>query len=69
MENDCPEVICKESPFANLRYSLRGLKTEDECPLNRSSLGNYSWSILHTYAAYYPQTPTDLDKKSMLGIL
>lgn len=40
-----------------------------ECPLSRQELGNYSWSVLHSFAAYYPERPNEEDKQSMLGIL
>ncbi len=42
---------------------------QSQCPLRRQDLGNYSWSILHTFAAYYPENPTSDDKESILGLL
>jgi FAD-linked sulfhydryl oxidase len=29
----------------------------------------YSWSLMHTFAAYYPEKPTDEEKNIMRGWL
>lgn len=43
--------------------------SQEECPLNRDSLGYYSWSLLHTFAAYYPENPTEKEQGHMKGFL
>lgn len=60
-EEDCKQLICKDDPFADLRNLLKP-KINSECPLRRQDLGNYSWSVLHTFAAYYPPNPSSEDK-------
>ncbi len=33
-----------------------------DCPLNRESLGHFTWGVLHTVAAYYPDSPSPSEK-------
>ena len=58
MADDCRQPICKDSPLGNLRQNLGSLQSEEECPLDRQELGRFSWSLLHTFAAYYPDNPS-----------
>lgn len=37
----------------------------DDCPLDKSRLGQSTWGLLHTMAAFYTDNPTDNQKKDM----
>ncbi len=69
-DDDCHKPICKDNPFGKMRSTLSGLKkVEDECPLDRPTLGFFSWSLIHTFAVHYPEHPTEEHKKAILGWL
>lgn len=65
-EDDCNKPICMDSPYGNLRKNL-GDVLQAECPLDRQQLGRNSWSLMHTFAAYYPENPSEQDKQSIKG--
>lgn len=43
--------------------------TSSGCPVDREELGRQSWTLLHTMAAYYPDSPSDNDKQHMTNFL
>ena len=34
------------------------------CPLDKEELGRSTWDLIHTIAAYYPDSPNDADKEN-----
>ena len=40
-----------------------------ECPLDKDSLGQKTWSFLHTMAAYFPDKPTTTQQKEMSAFM
>lgn len=65
-EEDCQDRTCKEAKM-NFQTWLknRPQEKEAECPLDRNTLGKYTWSLLHTIAAKYPMRPSNEDKSEM----
>uniref|UniRef100_A0A1B6DEE1 Sulfhydryl oxidase n=1 Tax=Clastoptera arizonana TaxID=38151 RepID=A0A1B6DEE1_9HEMI len=39
--------------------------TRTDCPLDKDGLGTSTWGFLHTVAAYYPENPTENQKKDI----
>ncbi|XP_058119956.1 FAD-linked sulfhydryl oxidase ALR [Anopheles ziemanni] len=35
------------------------------CPIDKEQLGRYTWSLLHTVAAYYPTNPSEAEEKNV----
>uniref|UniRef100_T1E7H3 Sulfhydryl oxidase n=1 Tax=Anopheles aquasalis TaxID=42839 RepID=T1E7H3_ANOAQ len=35
------------------------------CPLDKEQLGQQTWGLLHTIAAYYPTTPTEAEERNV----
>ncbi|XP_058062575.1 FAD-linked sulfhydryl oxidase ALR [Anopheles bellator] len=35
------------------------------CPLDKDQLGQHTWGLLHTIAAYYPTTPSETDERNV----
>lgn len=40
-----------------------------DCPLNTEELGRSTWNLLHTVAAYYPEQPTEEQKKNAKAMM
>lgn len=67
-KSDSAERPCRACTDFKTFASGKGLPSSleaKECPLDRSSLGRNSWSVLHTIAAYYPNQPTASQQNEM----
>ena len=49
--------------------ALSEAKIISECPLDKEELGRSTWGLLHTIAAYYPASPSDVDKENALNFV
>ena len=47
----------------------KGQSRLSDCPLNKETLGHYTWSFLHTMSVYYPEHPTQQQQKKMMHFL
>jgi Erv1 / Alr family len=45
------------------RNSAVSLSVSD-CPLDKEELGRSTWNLIHTVAAYYPDSPSEADKEN-----
>lgn len=69
-EDDCQDVTCKETKDVFKRFMQNESdKARAECPLDRETLGKYTWSLLHTIASKYPTKPTDEQKNDMKNFI
>ncbi|XP_032597204.1 FAD-linked sulfhydryl oxidase ALR [Drosophila grimshawi] len=50
---------------ANEKLTVEVAAPRDDCPLDKSRLGVFTWGLLHTMAAYYADNPTDTEKRDM----
>ena len=39
------------------------------CPPDREELGRATWTLLHTTAAYYPESPNEAEKAAARGLI
>jgi FAD-linked sulfhydryl oxidase len=53
------------------KKNQKAFKQEElaNCPPDAGELGRSTWTFLHTMAAYYPENPTEIEQKSMLGMI
>ena len=58
-----------EEHFASEAQVLKNEKfdgiSNSMCPVDKDELGRSSWNLLHSIAANYPDSPTELEKKQM----
>uniref|UniRef100_A0A7S2SM51 Sulfhydryl oxidase n=1 Tax=Mucochytrium quahogii TaxID=96639 RepID=A0A7S2SM51_9STRA len=69
---DCAEPVCddKKDMFFSMMAGKSGKSgKKKECPLNRAQLGKSTWEFLHTTAAYYPDDPSEDEKKAAEGLI
>eukprot|EP01138_Halocafeteria_seosinensis_P011369 gb/GECG01011612.1/.p1 GENE.gb/GECG01011612.1/~~gb/GECG01011612.1/.p1 ORF type:complete len:259 (+),score=42.27 gb/GECG01011612.1/:1-777(+) len=57
------------SGVSDRKEETEGISEPEDCPLDRAELGNRTWSLLHSMAAYYPEEPTKTDQDSMKAFL
>ena len=46
-----------------------GVADDTGCPLDREELGNSTWELLHTMAAYYPDAPSAVEQRHAAGFV
>ncbi|VDO24480.1 Uncharacterized protein BM_BM4468 [Brugia malayi] len=49
--------------------SVKTKPVRSDCPLTTEKLGNSTWNLLHTIAAYYPLKPTPEQKKNAIVLM
>lgn len=78
-EENCKNPVCSDQMRAfqlatgavqesssNASASSVSLK---DCPLDRSELGEKTWSLLHTMAAYYPENPSQEQEEAAANFI
>lgn len=69
--DDCDRPACEEtqSALARALSRIQSTKTKQntkiDCPPAKDQIGNSSWTLLHSMAAWYPETPTGKEEEQM----
>ena len=71
--DDCDRPACEDTKSA-LSAALSKIKSSKQssyeaCPPTREEIGTSTWSLLHSMAAWYPNTPTAKDQHLMSGFI
>jgi len=79
--DDCDRPACDDVKDAMAKTGLMNVadvgnkrqpnfvKKEVNCPVNTAQLGRCSWTLLHTMAAWYPDTPSSQDQSMMTNFI
>ncbi|GFG35954.1 hypothetical protein Cfor_10199 [Coptotermes formosanus] len=59
--NQQKATLKEETPVGRNDHASK----KKECPLDKDELGNQTWGLLHTMAAYYPDKPTPEERSDM----
>eukprot|EP00307_Rebecca_sp_RCC1486_P012739 CAMPEP_0119413466 /NCGR_PEP_ID=MMETSP1335-20130426/5547_1 /TAXON_ID=259385 /ORGANISM="Chrysoculter rhomboideus, Strain RCC1486" /LENGTH=174 /DNA_ID=CAMNT_0007438263 /DNA_START=17 /DNA_END=541 /DNA_ORIENTATION=- len=79
-DKDCPDAACasRKGAYQAMMAAVGGgggggsgvaPANAPRCPPDREELGRHSWTLLHTIAAYYPDTPSETDKSWALSLV
>mmetsp|Transcript_14620 Transcript_14620/g.22575 ORF Transcript_14620/g.22575 Transcript_14620/m.22575 type:complete len:176 (+) Transcript_14620:77-604(+) len=79
--DDCDRPACHDT-LSSIQAAFKGATSKnaqmvasnkfnkrENCPPNSAQLGRGSWDLLHSMAAWYPDTPTSDDQTSMLQFI
>ncbi|KAL3315713.1 hypothetical protein Ciccas_005655 [Cichlidogyrus casuarinus] len=74
-EDDGSEYDPKSSHFCRACVDISHFKLKSgkvaraDCPPDKNELGRSTWTLLHSMAAYYPDSPTEQQKSGMYAFL
>jgi len=78
VEDDCERPACEDTISALSEALNRIKETPSEvagasdslsCPPTKDAIGNSSWTLLHSMAAWYPQRPTSDEQSKMKNFI